>query len=116
MWETKELKLKKCHEPRENRYVSSGSRLPLRGALLSARSEGDVSPMRRAQVRLVVLDSVAFHYRQDFADLSQRTRILNEASLLLMSLADTFQLAVRMPRIDPPHALSGTATRSFTRA
>jgi hypothetical protein len=52
--------------------------------------------MRPAQVRLVVLDSVAFHYRQDFADLSQRTRILNEASLLLMSLADTFQLAVRI--------------------
>jgi hypothetical protein len=46
-------------------------------------------------VRLVVLDSVAFHYRQDFADLSQRTRILNEASLLLMSLADNFSLAVR---------------------
>merc|ERR1711983_597137 len=45
-------------------------------------------------VRLVVVDGIAFHYRQDFPDMSQRTRILNEASLLMMSLASTFKLAI----------------------
>mmetsp|Transcript_3991 Transcript_3991/g.7773 ORF Transcript_3991/g.7773 Transcript_3991/m.7773 type:complete len:359 (-) Transcript_3991:99-1175(-) len=45
-------------------------------------------------VRLVVIDSIAFHFRQDFPDMSQRTRILNESSLLLMRLADKFSLAI----------------------
>eukprot|EP00238_Polyblepharides_amylifera_P008740 CAMPEP_0196575850 /NCGR_PEP_ID=MMETSP1081-20130531/5236_1 /TAXON_ID=36882 /ORGANISM="Pyramimonas amylifera, Strain CCMP720" /LENGTH=355 /DNA_ID=CAMNT_0041894269 /DNA_START=470 /DNA_END=1537 /DNA_ORIENTATION=+ len=46
------------------------------------------------QVKLIVVDSIAFHFRQDFPDMSQRTKILNEASLLLMNLAHTYSLAV----------------------
>ncbi|XP_078167017.1 RAS associated with diabetes protein 51C [Carex rostrata] len=45
-------------------------------------------------VKLVIIDSVTFHFRQDFDDLAQRTRVLGGLSLRLMKLSKTFNLAV----------------------
>jgi len=46
------------------------------------------------QIKLVVLDSVAFHFRHDFEDMSLRTRLLNGTAQSLLQLAAEFQLAV----------------------
>lgn len=48
----------------------------------------------RHGVRLVVVDSVAFHFRQDFRDMALRTTILAKTTNRLMSLANSAQLAV----------------------
>ena len=46
------------------------------------------------QVKVVIVDSVTFHFRQDFEDLALRTRLLNGMALKLMNLSKTFNLAV----------------------
>lgn len=45
---------------------------------------------------MVIVDSITFHFRQDFEDLVQRTRVLSEMALKFMKLAKKFSLAVRM--------------------
>ncbi|PUZ56132.1 hypothetical protein GQ55_5G271200 [Panicum hallii var. hallii] len=45
-------------------------------------------------VRIVIIDSVTFHFRQDFDDLALRTRVLSGLSLKLMKIAKAFNLAV----------------------
>uniref|UniRef100_A0A803NVC9 DNA repair protein RAD51 homolog 3 n=1 Tax=Cannabis sativa TaxID=3483 RepID=A0A803NVC9_CANSA len=45
-------------------------------------------------VKIVIVDSVTFHFRQDFEDLALRTRLLNGMALKLMNLAKTFNVAV----------------------
>ena len=47
-----------------------------------------------AQVKLIVIDSIAFHFRQDFQDMAQRTRVLAEMAQKLMHLAEEKDLAV----------------------
>ena len=47
-------------------------------------------------VRLVVVDSVAFHFRRDFADMVLRTRLLNGMAQTLLRLAAENELAVRL--------------------
>jgi RAD51-like protein 2 len=46
------------------------------------------------RVRLVVIDSVAFHFRQDFQDMALRTTILSKMTNRLMSIATSRQVAV----------------------
>lgn len=46
------------------------------------------------QVKLVVVDSIAFHFRQNFDDMSLRTRLLNGMAQHLLRLATTHKLAV----------------------
>ena len=46
------------------------------------------------QVRIVIIDSVTFHFRQDFDDLALRTRVLSGLSLKLMKLSKEYNLAV----------------------
>lgn len=43
---------------------------------------------------MVIVDSITFHFRQDFDDLAQRTRVLSEMALKFMKLAKKFSLAV----------------------
>lgn len=50
--------------------------------------------LQHPRVKIVVMDSIAFHFRQDFDDFGARTRILNQMSQQLMSLANSYQLAV----------------------
>ncbi|CAA7391707.1 unnamed protein product [Spirodela intermedia] len=45
-------------------------------------------------VKIVVVDSITFHFRQDFEDFAHRTRLLSGISLKLMRLAKRFGLAV----------------------
>lgn len=46
------------------------------------------------RVRLVVIDSVAFHFRQDFQDMALRTTILSKMTNRLMSIATSQDVAV----------------------
>uniref|UniRef100_A0A0D9YAU9 DNA repair protein RAD51 homolog 3 n=1 Tax=Oryza glumipatula TaxID=40148 RepID=A0A0D9YAU9_9ORYZ len=45
-------------------------------------------------VRIVIIDSVTFHFRQDFDDMALRTRVLSGLSLKLMKLSKAYNLAV----------------------
>lgn len=56
-------------------------------------------------VKIVIIDSVTFHFRQDFDDLALRTRVLSEMALKLMKLAKKFSVAV---------VLLNQATTKFT--
>lgn len=47
------------------------------------------------QVKIIIIDSIAFHFRQDFQDMAQRTRVLAEMAQNLMHLAEDKDLAVR---------------------
>ncbi|XP_024530646.1 DNA repair protein RAD51 homolog 3-like isoform X1 [Selaginella moellendorffii] len=46
------------------------------------------------EVKLLVIDSVTFHFRQDFHDLALRARLLNSMAQKLMALAHHHELAV----------------------
>jgi len=54
----------------------------------------DVVRLQRPRVRLVVIDSIAFHFRYDFSDMSLRTRLLNIISNLLVRLASSANVAI----------------------
>lgn len=45
-------------------------------------------------VRLVIIDSITFHFRQDFTDMAARTRQLTQMAQTLMALAGDRELAV----------------------
>eukprot|EP00257_Ricinus_communis_P028381 XP_025015795.1 DNA repair protein RAD51 homolog 3 isoform X1 [Ricinus communis] len=45
-------------------------------------------------VKVVIIDSITFHFRQDFDDLALRTRVLSGMALKLMKIAKSFSLAV----------------------
>ncbi|XP_065859385.1 DNA repair protein RAD51 homolog 3 isoform X2 [Euphorbia lathyris] len=45
-------------------------------------------------VKVVIIDSITFHFRQDFDDMSLRTRVLSGMALKLMKIATNFRLAV----------------------
>ena len=61
----------------------------------SQRSASKVSIcLSTLQVRIVIIDSVTFHFRQDFDDMALRTRVLSGLSLKLMKIAKTYNLAV----------------------
>lgn len=49
-----------------------------------------------SQVKVVIIDSITFHFRQDFDDMALRTRLLGGMALKLMKLAKKYSLAVRM--------------------
>ena len=38
----------------------------------------------RPQVRIIVVDSITFHFRQDFQDLAHRTRVLTQVLPLVV--------------------------------
>ncbi|GAQ78819.1 hypothetical protein KFL_000190370 [Klebsormidium nitens] len=46
------------------------------------------------KIRLLIIDSVTFHFRQDFDDMALRTRVLNGMSQKLMLLAEKHDVAV----------------------
>lgn len=46
------------------------------------------------QVKIVIVDSVSFHFRQDFEDLALRTRLLSGMASKFMNLARNHSLAV----------------------
>ncbi|XP_014512352.1 DNA repair protein RAD51 homolog 3 [Vigna radiata var. radiata] len=52
--------------------------------------------MENKEVKIIIVDSVTFHFRQDFEDMALRTRLLSEMALKFMKLAKKFSLAVVM--------------------
>lgn len=48
------------------------------------------------QVKIIILDSVTFHFRQEFDDMARRTRLLSDMALKFMKLSKKFGLAVRI--------------------
>ena len=79
----KHLLLKSAHTPDELGFVLN--QLPL----LLAQEQHSPHP-----IRLVVVDSIAFHFRHDFDDMALRTRLLNGMAQTFIQLAVTHKLAV----------------------
>lgn len=52
-----------------------------------------------SQVKVVIVDSITFHFRQEFEDMALRTRLLSGMALKLMKLAKKFNIAVRTSAI-----------------
>jgi len=50
--------------------------------------------MEHTKVKLIVVDSIAFHFRHDFEDLALRTRLLNGLAQSFINMAYEKQLAV----------------------
>ncbi|KAH6779764.1 RAS associated with diabetes protein 51C [Perilla frutescens var. hirtella] len=50
--------------------------------------------LEHKDVKVVIIDSITFHFRQDFEDMALRTRLLSGMALKLMKLAKKFNLAV----------------------
>uniref|UniRef100_A0A7C9CVE7 DNA repair protein RAD51 homolog 3 n=2 Tax=Opuntia streptacantha TaxID=393608 RepID=A0A7C9CVE7_OPUST len=50
--------------------------------------------LEHQDVKVIIIDSITFYFRQDFEDLALRTRILGGMALKLMKLAQKFNLAV----------------------
>ncbi|KAG0468487.1 hypothetical protein HPP92_017815 [Vanilla planifolia] len=48
----------------------------------------------RKDVKVVIIDSITFHFRRDFKDMLRRTRVLADMSQKLMKLAKGYNLAV----------------------
>lgn len=46
------------------------------------------------QVKLIVIDSVTFNFRQDFDDMAGRTRLLADMAQKLMAIAEKHDVAV----------------------
>jgi len=49
-----------------------------------------------SQVKLIVIDSITFHFKHDFSDMGQRTRILQTLATQLMNIATTCNVAIVM--------------------
>jgi RAD51-like protein 2 len=57
--------------------------------MLSELLQGDMK-----QVRLIIIDTVAFHFRHEFDDMNQRTRLLLGMAQRLLELAERHSVAV----------------------
>lgn len=49
---------------------------------------------KKFQVKIVIIDSITFHFRQDFEDFALRNRLLGGMALKLMNLGKKYTLAV----------------------
>jgi len=45
-------------------------------------------------IKVIVIDSIAFHFRQTFSSMSLRTQILNNIAQILMKIADKYNIAI----------------------
>ncbi|KAG4094938.1 RAD51-like protein c-like protein [Neocallimastix lanati (nom. inval.)] len=45
-------------------------------------------------IKIIIIDSIAFHFRQTFSSMSLRTQILNNIAQILMKIADKYNIAV----------------------
>ena len=63
-------------------------------ALVRALGQILDQPERRGRIKLVVIDSIAFHFRHGFTDLGLRARLLMAAAQALNELASSRELAV----------------------
>ena len=54
---------------------------------------------KHPRVRLIIVDSISFHFRQGFVDMGHRMRVLNRVAQDLMALAESTHTAVRHNQI-----------------
>ena len=54
----------------------------------------DIKTTSHVQVKIIIIDSIAFHFRHGFSDMALRTRILNSLAQDLTKIAHSFNLAV----------------------
>ncbi|ORX58624.1 P-loop containing nucleoside triphosphate hydrolase protein [Piromyces finnis] len=47
-----------------------------------------------SMIKVIVIDSIAFHFRQTFSSMSLRTQILNNIAQILMKIADKYNIAI----------------------
>ncbi|CAG8500510.1 11621_t:CDS:10 [Diversispora eburnea] len=80
-----ETVLSKIHYFRTHDYIELLALLKIMDQFLKEHS----------MVKLIVIDSIAFPFRQDFSDMSLRTRLLNMIAQDLKNMAETFEIAVR---------------------
>ena len=59
---------------------------------------------KHPRVRLIIVDSISFHFRQGFVDMGHRMRVLNRVAQDLMALAESTHTAVR-PHPDLPECI-----------
>ena len=64
-------------------------------SMRAARSTTLPNVCRARQVRLVVVDSVPFQFRQDRQDVGERTRLLSHIGQSLMAIAGRHDICVR---------------------
>ncbi|KAF5953036.1 hypothetical protein HYC85_010980 [Camellia sinensis] len=57
--------------------------------------------LEHKDVKVVIIDSVTFHFRQDFEDMALRTRLLSGIALKLMKLSKKYSLAVCCTLFNP---------------
>jgi len=81
---TLEQILQNIHYFRVHHYVEQIALTNILGRFLEAHPN----------VRLIIVDSVTFHFRREFEDMSLRTRVLNSMAQNLMAVAEQFNLAV----------------------
>ena len=61
------------------------------------------------QVKIVIIDSITFHFRQEFQDMAQRTRILAQLAQTLMRHAESKDIAVGQDTVNSFLDLSASA-------
>ena len=66
------------------------------------------------KVKLIVIDSVAFHFRQNMTDMAQRTRLLNTMASTLRKLAHEHQLVIVLTNQMTTKVLHSSATNATT--
>ncbi|RHZ79069.1 hypothetical protein Glove_152g20 [Diversispora epigaea] len=79
-----ETVLSKIHYFRTHDYIE----------LLALLKTMDQFLKEHSMVKLIVIDSIAFPFRQDFSDMTLRTRLLNMIAQDLKNMAETFEIAV----------------------
>ena len=65
---------------------------------------------RSKNVRLIVLDSIAFHFRQNFTDMTERTRILSKMAQTLRNIAYQKRIAVLITNQMTTKIIKGSET------
>ena len=81
---SKEYFLERIHVFRVHSYQEQMALISQLNAFLSLHPK----------VKLIVLDSVAFHFRQNTVDLSARSRLLNQMAQMFRKYADQYNLAI----------------------
>ena len=64
-------------------------------------------------MKLIVVDSIAFHFRHDFDDLALRARLLNGLAQSFIKMACERQLAVSKKTLSMRHFLSTNQMQNF---
>lgn len=80
--------LKNIYYYRVHDYIEQIAVINALEALLRSQTSSEKA------IKLIVIDSIAYHFRHDFENMQQRTRLLNSMAQQLLEYAETYSLAV----------------------